>query len=81
MKTTIQANGEPLVNFNSKVKPETRELTDALVKVAPRGYSVRQLLEDMLITYEASNPELFATARAFLDLQKGDTGKIYNKKV
>lgn len=59
-----------LVNYNAKVEPATKALTDELVSLKVNGIgSQRELLEDMLRVYEAANPGAFDTARNIMKLR------------
>ena len=67
-----------LVAFNSKVVPEIKEISDALIKVKANGCeSVHDLLRDMLRLYEETYPQEFKKARAYLELTGGKGTKIY----
>lgn len=70
---------EGLVNYNAKVEPHTKDLATALVDVL-KGQGVitsqRELIEEMLVVYEAANPEAFKQARKLLAL-KAEAFKVF----
>lgn len=59
-------NGEPLKNYNAKLRPETKQLLEALAKVT--GKSQRELIEEFIKLYSEAKPGNIDKARQLLDL-------------
>lgn len=72
---------EKLVPYNSKVVPEIKEITDALVAIKANGCkSQHELIKDMLRVYEEANPQAFAAARRYIVVMSNETAppKIFS---
>jgi hypothetical protein len=69
--------GTNLIPFNSKVRPETKELCDAIVKITSME-GTRALIEDMLDLYEREHPDVIEAAREYIKATKRLT--IYSAK-
>jgi len=72
---------EVLVNYNAKVPQEVKDLTTALVDILKEQgiASQRELIEDMLKTYETVNPEAFTQARKLIEL-RNETRKLFDQE-
>lgn len=69
MKGKQLTTGVTLVNFNSKVQQETKDLVDALIKVNDLGIgSAREFLEAAVELFKKEYPDNMAKADQYLVL-------------
>lgn len=69
--------GMVLINFNTKLQPQTKRIIDALV-IVKKMAGHRELIEDLLKVYEEAYPQDFLRANeylAFIDGQQAAAGE------
>lgn len=73
-------NKTKLVPYMSKVTPEIKGITSALVATRINGCaSQHELIKDMLRVYEEAYPQAFEKAKAFLEFMEEEPQKIYEE--